>query len=215
MTKSTNMRTILPLTLFLLLFLTCCKSKEEKAQDLIKTEMFKTLYDFESYEPIETKIDSAFRTIYLDSTALAYGYLLFKELDEINNYLDEAKSAQSTMEIWEDSYSSYGLRKYYEAKNKVDICLAKAKECFALMEIYGDSIRKINLNIKPEFFGWKVSHKFRCKTKGGNFDIGNHIFYANPDMSKIIYQENVDDESLIKIKNLISEAIEKTDTITN
>lgn len=37
-----------------------CKSKEEKALEIIKNEMFKTLYDFESYQPIETKIDSAF-----------------------------------------------------------------------------------------------------------------------------------------------------------
>ena len=34
-----------------------CQSREEKAAELIKQEMFKTLYDFESYEPIETKID--------------------------------------------------------------------------------------------------------------------------------------------------------------
>lgn len=37
-----------------------CKSKEEKALEIIKNEMFKTLYDFESYQPIETKVDSAF-----------------------------------------------------------------------------------------------------------------------------------------------------------
>lgn len=54
------------------LVMTGCKSREEKAAELIKQEMFKTLYDFESYEPIEIKIDSAFTSIYTDTLALMY-----------------------------------------------------------------------------------------------------------------------------------------------
>ena len=49
--------------LFVFLLLCSCQSREEKVAELIKQEMFKTLYDFESYEPIETKIDSAFTSI--------------------------------------------------------------------------------------------------------------------------------------------------------
>lgn len=37
-----------------------CMSKEEKAAQLINTEMSKTLYDFDSYEPIETKVTEAY-----------------------------------------------------------------------------------------------------------------------------------------------------------
>ena len=36
-----------------------CTSREEKANKLIKQDMFKTLCDFECYEPIETQLDSA------------------------------------------------------------------------------------------------------------------------------------------------------------
>ena len=65
-----------------------CQSREEKAAELIKQEMFKTLYDFESYEPIETKIDSAFTSIYSDTLALLYANKVKDMFDE----LDEAKS---------------------------------------------------------------------------------------------------------------------------
>ena len=37
-------------------FLISCKSNEEKINDLIREQMFHTLYDYQSYEPIETKI---------------------------------------------------------------------------------------------------------------------------------------------------------------
>ena len=50
-----------------------CKSKEEKAAEMIKKELFKTLYDFDSYQPIETKVDSAFYSAYTDSMVLKHG----------------------------------------------------------------------------------------------------------------------------------------------
>ncbi len=60
---------VLPIILIAVIF-TACQSKEEKLNKLIKDDLFKTLYDFESYEPIETIIDSAFTSIYRDSTIL-------------------------------------------------------------------------------------------------------------------------------------------------
>ena len=118
------MRKILFLMIFALI-MAGCKSREEKVAEVIKQEMFKTLYDFESYEPIETKIDSAFTSIYTDTLALLYA----NEVSEMFNELDDAKmeyeSAKSTMEIWSDSYSSLGVYKFNEAKKKVNDYIEK------------------------------------------------------------------------------------------
>lgn len=54
------MKNVIIMALTAIFILSGCKSKEEKALEIIKNEMFKTLYDFESYQPIETKVDSAF-----------------------------------------------------------------------------------------------------------------------------------------------------------
>lgn len=44
-----------------LCFTSCSKSLEEKAQELIKNDLFKTLHDFDSYQLVEfSKLDSAF-----------------------------------------------------------------------------------------------------------------------------------------------------------
>lgn len=108
--------------LFILLptfLLVGCKSREEKVAELIKQEMFKTLYDFESYEPVETKIDSAFTSIYTDSVIKSYAYIARSFLDDVQEGLDKVKDAQRTAEIWRDSYSSYGRGKYEEAYNEM------------------------------------------------------------------------------------------------
>lgn len=147
-----------------------CKSREEKAAELIKQEMFKTLYDFESYEPIETKIDSAFTSIYTDTLALQYANevkIMFDELDE-----EESKyeSAKSTMEIWSDSYSSLGVYKYNEAKRTVNNYIEKINKALKKNDEVYAKIRERNLQLNRSFIGWEAMHKFRCKTKGGNFD---------------------------------------------
>ena len=77
--------------LFVFLLLCSCQSREEKVAELIKQEMFKTLYDFESYEPIETKIDSAFTSIYTDSIIKSYAYIARAFLDDVEENLDKFK----------------------------------------------------------------------------------------------------------------------------
>ena len=81
--------------------LVSCISDEDKAENLIKEKMFKTLFDFESYEPIETIIDSSFTTVYRDSiiqnyaiTRQAYSNLIDKEKRELEDI-------GSSIEIWD------------------------------------------------------------------------------------------------------------------
>lgn len=189
--------------------LTCCKSKEEKAAEIIKKEMFKTLYDFESYQPIETVVDSAFYSPYTDSTILSHGYIIKELISEARKNLEELKEAQSSMEIWSDSYSSYGLTKYYEAKEKMSSALEKVDLYIKIINTEGDSIRMLSKDIKPTFYGWKITHKFRCKTKGGNSTIGNYIYIFDKNIEHIIHEEDTEDEDLIKAKSLIKEFLEK------
>lgn len=186
-----------------------CKSKEEKALEAIKNEMFKTLYDFESYQPVETKIDSAFVSIYTDSTILNHGYLSSAILDEVNTTLEEVKDGNRTAKIWSDSYSSYGREQYNEAREKADKGLKKLDIYFEAINAHYDTIRQVAQNINPDFYGWKVTHKFRCKTKGGNSTLGTYIYIFDKKMKNIIYKEDTEDKELSTVKSLIQEAIEE------
>lgn len=200
---------LLWLPIIVLTILSGCKSKEEKAIEMIKKEMFKTLYDYESYQPIETTVDSAFYSPYTDSTILSHGYVIKELLSEANKNLEEIKEAHTSMEIWSDSYSSYGLTKYYDAKEKMSSALEKGNLYIKYMNIEGDSIRMLSKDIKSTFYGWKVTHKFRCKTKGGNSTIGNYVYIFDKKIEHIIYKEDTEDEDLINTKSLIKECLEK------
>lgn len=193
--------------MFALLF--SCKSKEEKIQELIKKEMFATLYDFESYEPIELKVDSAFSTIYRDSTAIAKAALQIESLKRADECLDKLKSAQSSMEIWSDSYSSTGIRNYKKAEAEFDDNMERAKLLLKIAEEAEDSIKVINSSFNNEFIGWKATHKFRCKTKGGNFDLGNYVFIVDDKVTVITDKYDLDDEYTSKINKVIEGSINK------
>lgn len=44
----------------------CVQTREQRGAEIAKSEMMKRLYDADSYEPIETHIDSAYTSIYTD-----------------------------------------------------------------------------------------------------------------------------------------------------
>lgn len=194
------------------LVMTGCKSREEKAAELIKQEMFKTLYDFESYEPIETKIDSAFTSIYTDTLALMYANEVKIMFDELEKEEAEYESAKSAMEIWSDSYSSLGAYKYNEAKRKVNNYIEKINKTLKKNDEVYAKIKERNKQIDRSFIGWEAKHKFRCKTKGGNFDLGNYLYVFDKNMKQILYSKDTDDKEDIQLFGIIGNAIRTDNT---
>lgn len=185
-----------------------CKSNEEKALEAIKNEMFKTLYDFESYEPIDTKIDSAFRSAYTDSVILKNGFFISEAMKEVKEALNNVDDANRSMDIWGDSFTSTGRREFEKAKIKADTNLKMAELYMKRGKEKQDSIRALASKIKPDFYGWKVTHRFRCKTKGGHSSIGIYMYVFDKDFNNIIYMEDTEDEGLLKARNFIREALE-------
>ena len=74
----------------------------------------------------------------------------------------------------------------------------------------------LNLN----FADGGLNIDFRCKTKGGNFDLGDYIYIVDKRVTKIIYKEDPDDEYTKKVNGLIEEAVsskneqEETDSVS-
>lgn len=188
-----------------------CASKEKKALKLIDKEMFSTLYDYDSYQPVETKIDSAFTSIYMDSTIRVHA----TKIIAIQSLLEESKKnideALSTAQMWQDSYSAYGRQKFLTAKEETSKCI---KEMEASLQLWRESNDTIAMNIKtfkPEFQGWQATHKFRCKSKGGNSLLSTHIYVFDPQMKRIIYSYDTEDENLKKAHDIIDHALDPTE----
>ena len=61
--KATMKQIFLILSIIPFLF-GCVQTREQRGAKIAKSEMMKRLYDADSYEPIETQIDSAYTSIY-------------------------------------------------------------------------------------------------------------------------------------------------------
>lgn len=183
-----------------------CKSKEEKALDLIRDHMFKNLYDFESYEPIETKVDSAFTEAIYDS--LIYGYvvdgLAAKEL--YDEAIADFEEAFSTMQLWSGMFSKYARSEFASAS---ETAKSKLKSAEFYSSALHDAQRKTKEAVEAlpkEFMGWKVIHRFRCKTKGGLPDLGEYVFIIDPKFKEIKHSYDTEDDSYIDFQNFVEAA---------
>ena len=95
---------IILLTIIATLCITSCKSNEEKANELIRAELSKTLYDFDSYQPVETIVKEAKNTAFNNEKCWQWASLANLYLDECHKHIESSKQAQEYMEIYTPSY---------------------------------------------------------------------------------------------------------------
>ena len=183
--------------------LVSCISEEDKAENLIKEKMFKTLYDFESYEPIETIIDSSFTTVYRDSIIQNYAITRQAYRNLIDKEKSELEDIGSSIEIWAGSRSSLGRRKIQDLKKRLLKSESNFKAYYKGM-YEADSLLKVEIAaFTPIFVGFQAKHKFRAKNKGGNFTIGNYLFVFDEKFTTIKSTIDLNDENESEIKTII------------
>lgn len=49
---------------------------------------------------------------------------------------------------------------------------------------------KAEKEFRPQFCGWKMSHKYRAKNGFGAFDISTDVFYFDKELTKIVDVED-------------------------
>ena len=197
---------------------TSCKSKEEKAAELIKQELSHVLYDFGSYEPIETVVTEAKHIPTNDIAcvnkaldAITYHELAFE-------YAKDGKSALETMCIWgsPSRYStSYSYNRYYESKYEFVDAVKKANTCIKKYNSSIDDLKIMMKNTNPsETVGYNVEHTFRCKSKDGIWSIEHYRFIVDKKIKKIIFYIDEDEKDEVSdfIESVQNDTKEKVDT---
>lgn len=172
---------------------TGCKSKEDQAAELIKNELFKTLYDFDSYQPIETIVTEAKETPINNCWCWIDAKILWESLDRISEYLGYVNFYKDMYEEYRKDwfFSKYADEKkesYYEYVSKYN---TSVEDCNKFANEILDSIAKFD---EGKTIGWNVEHSFRCKTKGGQYSIAHYRYVISKDFKTIILREDKDDE---------------------
>lgn len=210
------MNSLFKFSLSLLLSITmlsACSSKEENAAETIKSEMFKTLYDFNSYEPIETKFDSLKKDRYGDTLIFSKIMMIKFAMDDFDKSKEEFDKARETAEIYRPTYSpsSYSSKKYIDAQEVMNKCYKEMNDYLAIMDSLYITVKEIEKKCDGKFYGWFVTHKFRCKTKGGNPTIGTYYYFMDKDCKKIYRYFDDDDFSLENYRSLVDDALKPDD----
>lgn len=206
------------MTMGLLIAISACSpTKEEKAQEMAANYLKGVLYHFDSYEPLQTKVDSSFVSLSTDKEAIELTMDMLKLFQSAQEYADKVERAESSMEIWSPSgYSSaYSKGEYRRAKEKRD-------ENQELLDKTRDRILNQFSKIKErqgsldegKFDGWKVYHKFKSLNGAGTVDLfGEYIFLCDTDFREEAAYSKDDFDAISKVMNAISSSDDISDMI--
>ncbi len=188
--KSCNMKHLLFLSTLILIC--SCSSPEDKANELIKKDLRKSLYKPDTYQPVETVIDSAFSP--KDSPEVLSVMDKMSEYGlEMERQKSEMESEESSMAIWGGpDQSELGRTEYNQAKRKYDEAKAKVNDLLYESYVLSSELMDI-MSQKKTFIGWKVRHNYRADNNAGNTLIGNMVYIIDKDFEKIVFSKDADE----------------------
>lgn len=195
------MKKILFVTISLALMASCSvKTNEEKARELIESDVKANLIKPESYEFAQIKLDSCFRDSQFNPEALAFAMNVAKLYKEYKEYASDAERAESSMTIYapsfgyQDAHSKQQQKKYKAEMEKAQRKAADTKA--QIIQLYKDNkdlIAGMESGGNREFIAWAVTFGYRAETAGGLKTMGGALYYLNKDMTEIIQRFTDDD----------------------
>ncbi len=201
----------------------CGPTQEEKAQSMAANYLKGVLYHFDSYEPLQTKVDSSFVSLSTDEEAITLTLDMLKLFQSAQEYANKIERAESSIEIWSpNGYSSaFSNGEYRRAKEEKD----NNQE---LLDKTTDRIQKQFSKIKSrqsyleteatlkigDFDGWKVYHKFKSLNGAGTVDLfGEYVFFCDEDFNEKSAYSKEDYDAIAKIMTIISSSDDVSEMI--
>lgn len=203
----------LVLILIVVPLLVACGGREKRAEKIAEETVVKTLYYPDTYEPVETVVDSAFVSIYTNQEALAAAYEIIDLKQEREHLQMDYSSALSSVSLWKDSWGSYSREQYRQAKEELADAERKLKDCEADLKKQKTIIRTCYEAINEgEFFGWGIAHRFRAENGNGNKLIGDVLILTDKDMENVVNvftSDEFDDHNINKLQDVIDEVLDE------
>ena len=178
----------------------------EMAKSAVRKLVCDDLYYPNSYDPVNTTVDSVF-----------YSYMTDKDcIDAAIKLIDLRNSYSSAKANYEDNdwhIRFFGNQKGPFLERERNGRAESAKE----MKRLSKEIKEEQLRIKNrdssrdgEFIGWQVVHKYRASNSEGVVSFGNVLFVFDPQMKQCYYRFSLDDngdKSIVAIKNVIEQEL--------
>ncbi len=181
----------------------CQKSIEKQAQDAVKNELHKNLYYFDSYEPLETTVDSAFSTPENNPDVRELMKIVSEQGNQAKEFATELEDAERTIASLSDARelgASFAYDYNEAVKNKVYV---ETKIKRNLKEAWGDMLKlsEYFAQTNSNFIGWRVTHTYRAKTRGGDPSIGHEVYIFSKDFKNLLL--NLEYNEYVSLVNTI------------
>lgn len=196
----------------------CGKSEEEKAQEMAANYLKGVLYHFDSYEPLQTRVDSSFVALSTDKEAIELTLGMLKLFQSVQTYVDEIESAERSMEIWSpreysSAYSNGEYRRAKEERDNNQQLLDKTKDRiqnqFSKIKSRQSYLQAEAMLKIGDFNGWKVYHKFKSLNGAGTHNLfGEYVFFCDKDFNVESAYSKEEFDAINKIMVAISESTE-------
>lgn len=174
--------------------------RQEVADSIVKKLVCENLYYPESYDPVNTTVDSVFYNYLTDADCLNAAV----ELIDLRNEYESAKSSYEDNDYHIRFFRGAGgtfLEPFRNAKAEAS---AKMNELQPKIEKQQKIIRNRSTERDGEFFGWQVTHRYRASNSAGVVSFGNVLFILDSTMSQCYYRFSLDDSDDKNLKSIRS-----------
>ncbi len=172
--------------LLAVLLLTCCQTREEKADALIKEALMPYLVKPDSYRPVETKLDSAFAP-YDNPELLNTLGVLYGKLEERWDLKDKMQEKIRLMNVWGSGYTSeWSKKQYLGYKEEYDVFNGQYEKLNQKIQLQYAKVDSL-VKVERQFIGFKATHNYRSDNNDGKTNIGNLFLVFDKDITEVRY----------------------------
>lgn len=177
---------------------------KEKAKEKVKEYVCSNLYIPDSYDPVQTTVDSAFYSYITD-------YDCLKAADELIDLRQEYNSSKSRYEEALNNIKTFGGSGVFrhfsverdKAKETMEETKPKIEKCEAV-------IKNRDASHDGQFIGWFVYNRYRAKTNNNTIMFGEALLLFDKDMENWNLRYNIEKDSkgnLDELKAVIDELL--------
>lgn len=183
--------TLVAFSCFCALLFCGCQSNEDKAKKFAEENIPKFLNDASSYEAVETKVDSAFANILIDSDAMSAAVEINEQKEKQEELERDMGYEKTKLAIYAPSYfdDSYYKEQRRQANEKIKEIQKELSESKAEIKAQERIILKRNKMIeKGKFIGWGIQHSFRCKNGMGISMLAQSLLVTDKDFKNVLFR---------------------------
>lgn len=183
------MKKIIYIVLVATLMAACTQTPQQKAEALVEETVKKVLFKPDTYDPIETKLDSIVSP-YNDPDFYKEVTSFSELLTEVPRCENRIESTKKDLNFYDKSFKdSFFKNEYQEAKEKYEKAVNKYENLKEKIQKKYEGIAK-KLKGEHAFSGYVIAHSFRANNNDGQTQIGNYIFFVDKNIENILYTLN-------------------------